>query len=103
MAWVTVWSRREPLLSMTTASSGMRVARRQRSRQVVPTGLLHPLIVVASGQNRCEANPISRVGKILRQRGRDHRISGTEHAFYSMLLARQPALFRIGPRSQTIP
>ena len=51
------------------ASTGMGVARRQSARQVVPTGLLHPLIVVASGRNRFDANHTSRVGKILRQRG----------------------------------
>ena len=51
------------------SSAGVHVARRQRPRQVVPTGLLHPLIVVASGRIRFEADRPCRVGKILRQRG----------------------------------
>ena len=49
--------------------AGMRLARRQSPRQVVPTRLLHPLIVIAFGRKRYEANTTSRVGKILRQRG----------------------------------
>ena len=49
-------------------SAGTRIARRQSPRQVVPTGLLHRLIVVASGRICFEANTTSRVGKILRQR-----------------------------------
>jgi Fe-Mn family superoxide dismutase len=36
--------------------------------------LLHPLIVVASGRNRFDANPTSRVGKILRQRAQNDTI-----------------------------
>jgi hypothetical protein len=38
------------------ASAGMDVARRQCPRQVVPTGLLHRLIVIASGRICCEAD-----------------------------------------------
>jgi hypothetical protein len=44
------------------------IARRQRPRQVAPTGLLHIAMVVAFGRIGFEANPTSRVGKILRQR-----------------------------------
>ena len=50
------------------SSAGVHVARRQGSRQIVPTGLLHCLIVVASGRICFEADRLCRVGKILRQR-----------------------------------
>jgi hypothetical protein len=48
---------------------GVCVARRQGPRQVVPTGLLHTLIVIASGRICFDADLPCRVGKILRQRG----------------------------------
>jgi hypothetical protein len=51
------------------ASAGVHIARRQCSRQVVPTRLLHHLIVIliASGRICFEAGLTCRVGKILRQ------------------------------------
>ena len=50
-------------------SGDTRVARRQSPRQVVPTGLLHRLIVIASGRICFEADRLCPVDKILRQRG----------------------------------
>ena len=44
------------------ASAGMRVARRQSPRQVVPTSLLHTLIVVVTGRILSEANHLRWVG-----------------------------------------
>src|SRR5207253_11369754 len=44
--------------------AGVGVARRQSPRQIVPTGLLHALIVVAPGRISFEADHPCRVGKI---------------------------------------
>ena len=53
-----------PLLT----SARVHVPWRQSARQVVPTGLLHRLIIIAPGRICCEAEPLVRVGQILRQR-----------------------------------
>ena len=52
-----------PLLLPT----GMRVARPQRPRQIEPTRLLHPIIVICPGRILSEANHLCRVGFFLRQ------------------------------------
>jgi len=49
------------------ASAPARVAWRQSPRQIVPTGLLHRLIVICSGRTCFDANGTAPVGKILKQ------------------------------------
>ena len=61
-------------------SAATRVARRQSSRQVMPTGLLHCLIVIALSRISFEADRPCRVDKILRQRAFFHVASWLEHA-----------------------
>jgi hypothetical protein len=51
-------------------SDGPRVTWRQSPRQIVPTGLLHHLIVICSGRIGFDATDTCRVGQILKQRGR---------------------------------
>src|SRR5207245_8272013 len=63
------------------ASAGPRVAWRQSPRQVMPTGLLHALIVISSGRIRFEATATRRVGKILKQRAPSQR---AEQLFYRL-------------------
>ena len=62
-------------------SAGMRVARPQSLRQIMPTGLLHRVIVAASGRKGFEANTTSPVGKILRKRASRRRSSLIERTF----------------------
>jgi hypothetical protein len=52
------------------ASAGPHVAWRQSPRQIVPTGLLHVLIVICSGRICFDATGTRRVGAILKQRAR---------------------------------
>jgi hypothetical protein len=54
------------------ASAGVHVARRQSPRQIMPTGLLHRLIVIAPGRMCFEATSPCRVGRILRHRGKQN-------------------------------